>query len=176
MQFVEIKDKNKWNDFVGAQEHAEFLQSWEWGEFLEKAEGSALSGAEGNVRRFGVEEDGNLVAVISLVKRSLPLGMNYFYAPRGPIFNYQFSIINLRTFLFFEIEKIAKKENIIFLRIEPKERIDNCKLKIVDSIAIQVSKTIILDLSLSEDDLLKKMHQKTRYNIRLAEKKGVKIK
>ena len=39
LKLLEITDKNKWNDFVGAQAHAEFLQSWEWGEFQEKVEG-----------------------------------------------------------------------------------------------------------------------------------------
>jgi lipid II:glycine glycyltransferase (peptidoglycan interpeptide bridge formation enzyme) len=124
---------------------------------------------------LGVEDGGKIVAVATLVKKSLPMGMNYFYCPRGPIFNYQSSITNLQEFLFSEIKKIAEKEKIVFLRIEPKEKIENCKFKIINSIDIQVKKTIMLDLSKTEEELLKEMHQKTRYNIRLAEKKGVKI-
>ena len=41
---------------------------------------------------------------------------------------------------------------------------------------IQFRNTVLIDLSLSEDDLLARMKQKTRYNIRLAQKKGVKVR
>lgn len=81
--------------------------------------------------------------------------------------------------LFNEIQAIAEKENAIFLRFESQfefqSSIINCQSKIAKTIDVQPSKTLILDLDKSEDELLKKMHQKTRYNIRLAEKRGVKI-
>jgi peptidoglycan pentaglycine glycine transferase (the first glycine) len=163
IQLIEMKDKKQLDDFVGTQEHAELLQSWEWGEFLSRA--------DGEIRRFGVEENGVLAAVITLVKRPLFLGMNYFYAPRGPI-----SKCEVLEFLLGEIKKIAEKEKVIFLRIEPREKINNPSFIIYNSLDIQVSKTIILDLTKSEEELLAAMHQKTRYNIRLAEKKGVKIR
>ena len=38
---------------------------------------------------------------------------------------------------------------------------------------IQPPRTIIVDLHGTEDDILARMKQKTRYNIRLAAKKGV---
>lgn len=76
MQLIEIRDKNRWNDFVGAQTHAEFLQSWEWGEFQEKAEGKIL--------RLAVEDMGEVIAAATLVKKSLPAGMNYFYCRADP--------------------------------------------------------------------------------------------
>jgi peptidoglycan pentaglycine glycine transferase (the first glycine) len=170
LKLIEIKKLEDLNSFVGAQPHAELLQSWEWGEFQEKAGVKVL--------RLGVEDGGKLVAVASLIKRSLPLGMNYFYCPRGPIVNYKLSIVNekLFDFLLFEIKKIANKEKVIFLRIEPIDKINNSSFIINNSLDVQVSKTIILDLTKSEEELLVAMHQKTRYNIRLAEKKGVKIK
>jgi Uncharacterized protein involved in methicillin resistance len=170
LKLIEITDKNKWNDFVGAQAHAEFLQSWEWGEFQEKVEGRMM--------RFMVEDNEKIISALTLVKKSLPRKLNYFYAPRGPILNEELKIKKdkLFDFLFAEIKNIAKKEKVIFLRFEPR-KFENRKSEIVirKSIDIQPSKTIMLDLSKSEEVLLATMHQKTRYNIRLAEKKGVRI-
>ncbi|MBI2098825.1 peptidoglycan bridge formation glycyltransferase FemA/FemB family protein, partial [Candidatus Uhrbacteria bacterium] len=40
---------------------------------------------------------------------------------------------------------------------------------------IQPVKTLVLDLAENEDELLVRMHPKTRYNIRLAQKRGVRI-
>jgi peptidoglycan pentaglycine glycine transferase (the first glycine) len=171
MQLIEIKDKKQLDDFVDAQLHAEFLQSWQWGEFQEKV--------EGRIMRLGLEEDGKLIAAATIVKKSLPLGMNYFYCPRGPVIREEMSgkREEIFNYLFSEIKKITEKESVIFLRLEPDQvKIPNTKYQILKSIDIQVSKTIILDLNKSEDELLSAMHQKTRYNIRLAEKKGVKIR
>ena len=171
MQLVEIQDKKQLNEFFGAQPHAEFLQSWEWGEFQKKV--------EGGIMRFGIEDDGKIIAAATLVKKSLPMGMNYFYCPRGPVIREQRTenreqILN---FFFEEIKKIGQKEKSIFLRFEPNNQfqIPNSKFQIYKSIDIQPAQTIDLDLSKSEEELLSAMHQKTRYNIRLAEKKGVKI-
>jgi peptidoglycan pentaglycine glycine transferase (the first glycine) len=171
MNLVEIKDKKRLDEFLDAQPHSEFLQSWEWGEFQEKVEGKII--------RLGVEENGELIAAATLVKKSLPLGMNYFYCPRGPILNEELRIKNEELFNFFisEVKKIAEKEKVLFLRFEPgRYEIPNTKYQIRKTIDIQPAQTIILDLSKSEDELLSAMHQKTRYNIRLAEKKGVQIR
>lgn len=171
MKLLEIQDKNKLNDFVGAQEHAEFLQSWEWGEFQEKAEGKIL--------RLGVEENGEFLAAATLVKKSLPLGMKYFYCPRSPALKEEIRNKKEEIIIFFldEIKKIAQREKVIFLRFEPNVLLPAAsgQLQIKKTIDIQPAQTIILDLAKSEDELLSAMHQKTRYNIRLAEKKGVKI-
>jgi len=181
------------DSFLGAQTHAEFLQSWEWGEFQEKVEGKIL--------RLGVEENGELVAAATLVKKSLPMKMNYFYCPRGPVIREErrekracprtedAAREEIFDFLFAEIKKIAKKEKVIFLRIEPHVIASAARsnleiasspvaglLAMTRTIDIQPAKTIVLDLSKSEGELLSDMHQKTRYNIRLAEKKGVQIR
>ena len=182
MQIINITDKKQLNDFAGDREHAQFLQSWQWGEFQKEVSGI--------IWRIGVVEDGGqLVASAKLVKKQLPMGRSYFYCGRGPIINFQFSIFNFQlnqeeknkkqkeilNFLFGEIEKIAKQEGTMFLRFEPKFKIQNSKFKIIQTIDVQPSKTLLLDLTKSEEELLKNMRPKTRYNIRLAEKKGVKI-
>lgn len=169
MQLIDNLAKDEWNKFVGSLPHSQFLQSWEWGELQPPA----------RIKRLGVMVDDELAAVIFFIKNALPSGRHYYYAPRGPVF--KFSIINsqfsidILNFLLEEIEKIAKEDKAIFLRIEPVFKILDTKYKILNTIDIQPSKTIILDLTKPEGEILAAMHQKTRYNIKLAEKKGVKI-
>ena len=186
MQIINITDKKQLNDFIGHEKHAQFLQSWQWGEFQKEVSGI--------IWRIGVEVGGQLVASAKLVKKQLPMGRSYFYCGRGPVIVNSKKLLVLQSlgeggkaesvlnFLFGEIEKIAKQESVIFLRFEPVSKIKNSvrpaggpEFKIIKTIDVQPSKTLLLDLRLSEEELLKQMHQKTRYNIKLAEKKGVKI-
>lgn len=80
-----------------------------------------------------------------------------------------------------ELKNLCKKENAIFLKIEPNTFISNFTLR-RSTESFQISNsilpqhTIYIDLTKTEDELLKEMHEKTRYNIKLAQKKGVEIK
>ncbi len=166
MKLIEL-NKKQLNIFLTEQNRAQFLQSWEWGKFQEENGFSMF--------RYGVEEEGKLVAVISLIKKKLFGGWNYFYAPRMSEPKVKSQKSKVLEFLFDEIEKLAKKEKCLFLRYEPNELILKSKILNLKSIDLQPAKTLMLDLSKSEEELLAGMHQKTRYNIRLAEKKGVEI-
>ena len=166
MNFIEIKDKDKLNNFLKKQQVSQFLQSWEWGEFQEKL---------GNkIVRLGALQDEKLIAVATLIKRKIFFGKNYFYCPRGPVMGSESRIKNYELF-FEEIFKTAKKNKVVFFRFEPAEEILHSKFCILNSLDIQPSKTLILNLKKTEEDLLKAIHQKTRYNIRLAKKKGVEV-
>lgn len=167
MQIITITDKEQLNDFVGGEEHAQFLQSWQWGEFQGRAAGKII--------RLGVLENNELVAAATLVKKLLPMGKSYFLCPRGPIIGVKNDKLKITNELFNTIKELAEDEGVIFLRFEPVEKIDNSAFKIKQTLDIQPSKTLILDLNLSEEELLKQMHQKTRYNIKLSEKKEIKI-
>jgi len=153
MAFDEIIDKNQWESKIASQNQAQFLQSWDWGEF-QKSLGR-------QVWRFSC--DGKFVQVI---KMPLPLGQSYFYIPRSN-FEVDNSLLN-------RLKLLAYREKATFLRFEPvKQSLENFKFKKVAD--PQPSQTLLLDLSKSEDELLADMHPKTRYNIRLAAKKGVKV-
>ncbi|MEA3398517.1 MAG: peptidoglycan bridge formation glycyltransferase FemA/FemB family protein [Patescibacteria group bacterium] len=175
MQLIVINHKKKLDDFVGNKPNSQFLQSWEWGEFQNKIYGKII--------KLGIEKNGKLAASAILIKKALPAGKSYFYCPRGPILisNFRFppdrQAGQILDCLLDGIAKIAKEEQAIFLRFEPENelRVKNFELNITKTIDVQPSKTMILDLGQSEDQLLKNMRQKTRYNIRLAERKGVKI-
>ncbi|MFH1225759.1 MAG: peptidoglycan bridge formation glycyltransferase FemA/FemB family protein [bacterium] len=129
-----------------------FLQSDRWANFQEEL--------GRKVWRFAGE------AIV--IKYPLPFGLGYLYCPRGPI--------KVNKELIDRLKDLAKKENIIFLRIEPPAEIDLKKFGFVETAPVQPKNTLILDLQKSEEELLNGFHQKTRYNIRLAEKKGVKVK
>ena len=125
-----------------------------------------------------------------LIKKPLLGNLNYYYSPRGPLFNQidQASLIKLFSLLAEDIKNLDQQT--VFWRFEPdnyqfieqKAKIPEFfsywskqKFKIVKVADVQPSKTLFLDLTLSEKELLAAMHQKTRYNIRLAQKKGVEI-
>lgn len=175
MQVVNTTDKEQLNNFVASQEHSQFLQSWQWGEFQKKVSGKVI--------RMGVENDNELITVATIIKKFLPMGKSYFYCPRGPIVD-KSQIPNSKKILellFNKIRDLAKNERAMFLRFEPLSKIDlsnlaeNLGLKIEKTIDVQPSKTLILDITKPKEELLANMHQKTRYNIKLAKKKGVKI-
>ncbi len=162
MKLVKI-EKQQLNNFTNSQKHSQFLQSYEWGEF------------QGNVLRYGLEEDGKIIFALSLFEKKLPVGKKYFYSPRIGI---KFLSEKELKYLFKEIGVILKKEKAVFWRFEPRSqlKINKEELKIEKTIDVQASQTNILDISKSEEEILKNMHQKTRYNIRLAGRKGVKVR
>lgn len=167
MQIIDITDQEQLDSFVGSQARSQFLQSWQWGEFQKKVSGV--------IWRIGVIDDDKLLASVKLVKKQLPMGKSYFYCGRGPVFKGGVWHEEAGNMLFNEIKKLAQEESIMFLRFDPIFPLADFKYPVAKTIDVQPSKTMILDLSLSEDDILKKMSQKTRYNIKLAEKKSVKV-
>lgn len=160
-----IKEVNK-KEFDCAAKHP--LQSWAWGEFRKKTEVglSRLSFGEKKI------ED-----IFQITWHRVPYTPYCIgYCPKSVIPNKD------------EVEAImaeAKKKNAIFVKFEPNEKIKMETEKKIEALArkfnwvkgkpLFTKYTFQLDIAKSEEELLKNMHQKTRYNLRLAEKKGVKI-
>lgn len=106
-----------------------------------------------------------------LIKHPLLLGFSWLYSPRPAIHEEE----QLKE-LIPSVAAIAKKENAVFWKIDGLKlenwKIGTLKLFSISS-PLQPPETLLLDLSQSEDELLGRMKEKTRYNIRLAQKKGV---
>lgn len=150
MNIINCTSKKEWNNALISLDKGEFLQSWEWGEF-QKGVGHAP------VRLF-LEK-----TPIQGFTHKLPLGFSFVYFPRTTTLNKE-QIEGLSTFL--------KNQGYVFARIEPAET----KIKTGEVIKCrQPQTTLQLDITKSEEELLAAMHSKTRYNIRLAQKKGVTI-
>lgn len=116
--------------------------------------------------------------------KNLPLAYQYFYSPRGPILPFdQNEKEKTLTEFFTALQEKAKTEKLAFCRLEPnaedflaiQEKAKTEKLILKKTINLQPQKTLLLDLTKDLETLSKELSQKTRYNIRLAEKKGVKI-
>lgn len=147
-------DRAEWNKLVEqfAPPFGAFLQSWEWGDF-QKALGF-------EVARIHEEVKGKTV-VAQAIKYPLPLNSGYWHVPKGPLGNVQPKVA---------IDLLCKKlSKGAFLKIEPVTKPRGGVL----SKDRQPAVTTIIDLTQSLEKIGESMKTKTRYNIRLAQKKGV---
>ena len=140
-------------------------------------------------------------AAVQVLERSLYLRgfsarLRILYAPKGPLLDWKDK--HLRQRVIADMQTYARKRRAIFLKIDPDIpmstglNLSNPKLdlsggqEIQDLLTsngwqysqdqIQFRNTVLIDLTSSEADLLARMKQKTRYNIRLASRKGVTIR
>ena len=157
MPIVSLTD---WNQFLSAHPNTHLLQTGEWGELKSAFGWKPVRIITGNV---GVQ----------ILFRKLPLGFTVGYIPKSAIRD---RVIN--DPFWDEVDFVSKKHRAIFLKLEPDLWNDSPLLQGEGGVRvsphnIQPPRTIIVDIRNSEEETLAKMKQKTRYNIRLAEKKGV---
>lgn len=162
--------QEEWNNFVVAH-GGSFLQSYEWGEFQKKF---------GNgVTRAAVKEDGKLVLCAQIIHYILPFGKWYWYIPYGPVVGVSGAPCEEAVDFFVKHLKRAIPDHVIFIKMEPDAGFAVSGLValglVKSSKSIQTTETMIMDLSRSEEELLAKMKQKTRYNIKVAARHEVKI-
>ncbi|MFH1959465.1 MAG: peptidoglycan bridge formation glycyltransferase FemA/FemB family protein [Patescibacteria group bacterium] len=150
------------------------LQSWEWGNFREK------TGVK--VERLGFFEGEKLIKGLQVTFHTIPLpGINkqVGYLPKG--FTPDEDQISA-------LKQLAKRHNALFIKIEPNLLHSantppnfNQLIKIlknngaVPGRPLFTKYTFRLDLTQPEDKLFANLSSKTRYNVNLAYKKGVKI-
>ncbi len=150
--------KNAYNKVV-----THVIQSWEWGEFR-KALGLPLL-------RYGIYEKGQLVTAFQLTLHRIPYTKQYVgYMPKGPMPNKK---------LAEALQKIGKEHNCAFIKVEPNIQVKDAPLYAIHPSFQPSPKPLftrhnfVLDITKSEQELLNQLHQKTRYNVRVAQKKSV---
>jgi lipid II:glycine glycyltransferase (peptidoglycan interpeptide bridge formation enzyme) len=153
----------------------EYYQLLDWAELISKD--------YINLERIIIKDtNDNIIIFAQIYVYKLISQYTQLYIPRGPII-YSDNISKSQIQEFWDnVQEIAQKHTAIFSLFEPTEDIFNNYSKVFDKyteksiIERLPHQTQILDLTLSEEDLLKNMHSKMRYNIRLAQKKGIAIK
>jgi peptidoglycan pentaglycine glycine transferase (the first glycine) len=188
--FQPVADPAVWRQALLEMPDAHPLQSWTWGQFKARWGWSATP----LLLQIHERPDGQPMAAAMLLKRKLPrLPFSILYVPKGPLLDY--SNAALRRVCLAQLEQIARRHRAIFVKIDPdvvlgwgeeEERRSPTGARFVTELQergwrysadqIQFRNTVELDLTGPEEEILAAMKQKTRYNIRLAGRKGVQVR
>lgn len=189
----EIIDEITWEENLLLLPNPNWLQSNIWAD-IKKDNGWVPS------YLLWKDNTGKAVAGAMVLERKIQFlkifSLKIQYCPKGPLFNW--NIPGLFEYVLADLEDFAKSRQVIFLKIDPDIIINNQKeiglekkelpifpdgmsilIKRGWSLSkeqIQFRNTLYLLLDNSEDKLMSAMKQKTRYNIRLSERKGVKVR
>ncbi|OGN02827.1 MAG: hypothetical protein A2651_01565 [Candidatus Yanofskybacteria bacterium RIFCSPHIGHO2_01_FULL_42_12] len=157
-----------------------FLQTTEWLKFQESIGHKTWQFNDGPPSPEGYGRASKIRA--NIIQHKVAFGKNYLYIPHGPEIFFDTLSGGLKNeidnFLNY-LKKLAKENKSIFVKFEPltdvvTELVFRKGIK-KSKKHIQPQKTVIINLSLFEEDLLSRMHHKTRYNIKVAERSQVKI-
>lgn len=163
-----------WTQALQALPRQHFLQSWEWGALRERY--------GWHVQRYVCERNNEVVAAFALLTRRVPLlPWTIAYVPKGPLLDYADE--PLFAAVLDRITNAARAANAIYVKIDPDIPAENARAANLyresgwqaSHEQIQFPHTALLDLDCGAEALLAAMKPKTRYNIRLATRRGVAI-
>ncbi|MFA6024014.1 MAG: peptidoglycan bridge formation glycyltransferase FemA/FemB family protein [Candidatus Gracilibacteria bacterium] len=168
---LQIGDKERFNAMVAAHPYGSVEQSFEWGELQTRIPGRPAFFV------FGVFEGDDLRGGMMVVRQVMGMGKTWLWCPRGPLLPAEGSE-EAWELLQGAAEALARADGDVFLRIEPGYPAERAPFFGGKTSAEHYlpQDSLLLDLSLSEADLLAQMTPKGRYNIKLAEKRGVTVR
>ncbi len=188
LEQLPVSQLSTWDGLIANLPAAHILQTAEWAE--------AKAQYHWQPHPYLWREEGKVVAAALILERSVRAGLRVLYCPRGPLLDWQNS--DLRATVLQGLQSIAHQPGVIFLKMdpelatgwgvpdEPSDRADLVGLQILTEWQqagwisspdqIQFRNSALLDLTGSEADWLARMKQKSRYNLRLAERRGVTIR
>lgn len=183
MEIITLNDKEKlkeYDEFVNSNPKGHFLQSYKW------------ANVKNNWKWRGIisrDSDGKICGTMSVLLRKIPLfGSHLMYSPRGMVCD--ISNIHILEDLMNGAKKLASEFNVYEFKIDPDVKTGNEKFeksmqmlgfvpkpKTKNFEEIQPRFVFRLDVKdKTEDELMNIFSSKTRYNIRLAARKGVEVK
>ena len=189
-----VTDRDEWNRRIASVHSGHLLQSWDWGELKSRHGWTAE-------RLAWDDPQARPVAAVQILSRRIRipfLGLTFAirYAPRGPCLDW--SDTGIAQQVLQELKHRAESRGTLFVKVDPDTYESSTKEEPSGNGAgsspegiqrilvasgwrrspeqIQFRNTMVLDLRGSEEQLLAGMKQKTRYNLRLAERRGVHIR
>ena len=185
-----------WDEIIAPLPGAHALQTWEWAQVKQAYGWDPLP-------YLWRDAAGNVAAAALVLRRRLAAGglrlpASVLYVPRGPLLDWQDGA--LRGQVLGDLESLARRSGVIFLKIDPdivlgygfempdegEPPAQSTQLPHFPALEargwrfspeqIQFRNTVWLDLSVDEAAWLARMKPKTRYNLRLAQRKGVTVR
>lgn len=183
-QVIPVVERDAWDAALLQLPRPHVLQTWDWGAFKERWGWQAT--------RWLWLQAGRPVAAAQLLKRRMGrLPLSIVYVPKGPLFD--IADLSLWQAVLAALEAEARRD-VLFVKIDPDvplnlEDTDTAPPDVnairdllrrrgwrLSAEQIQFKNTVLLDLSADEATLLARMKPKTRYNIRLAARRGVAVR
>lgn len=166
----------QWDRWVGNSPSGHLLQSWAWGELKASFGWRPL--------RIAVMEGDAIVAGAQVLFR--PLLSRYLstaYVPKGPVLAWRTPATAAKARLLEAVHGACRRARALSLKLEPDWENQTEAHRWLQSQnfapsahTVQPRRTVVIDLTPSEDAILAQMKSKTRYNIRLAQRKGVSVR
>jgi peptidoglycan pentaglycine glycine transferase (the first glycine) len=187
-------DRQEWNAIISDLPQPHLLQTWEWGQVKQQF------GWQPFQRVW--HEGQQVVAAALVLEREVRLGglglkLRMHYTPKGPLLR-DWGDASLRRRVLQDLKEFARQRSAFLLKIDPDvplgygepgtaeaqqaasgvelvQELKQAGWRFSDE-QIQFRNTVLLDLEQAEEDLLMAMKSKTRYNVRLAGRKGVVVR
>lgn len=193
-----MSTSSEWDAFVAANSAGSFLQSTLWSIFQKNTGKKTLFLACGEKEgRIQTELPDLLehvtispekwVFASSIIEHALPQGKRYLYMPRGPLCDFLKMTGESPSGIFRScvdmVRSSVEKGRTLFLRVDPEWQ-DTSELReffanlgaVKAPHEVQPQRTVIVDMRKGKEELLAHMHPKTRYNVRLSERRGVRVR
>lgn len=188
-------DAKRWTEIITQLPRPHLLQTWQWAQAKEAFGWTAYY-------RTWQAPDGKVQAAAQILERTVNLpilgsSLRMLYVPKGPLLS-DWGDADLRERVLTELREFAQERGAFVVKIDPDltlgygmpgEEGEEKNPQGSEFVAelesagwhfsneqVQMRNTMLIDLPKSEEDLLAAMKQKTRYNVRLASRKGVVVR
>jgi len=177
MQFREALDDDEpaWQALLAATPSGDFLQAWAWG---------SVAAYDGEPpRRFLLDEDGEVVAIVAVQRRIIYGNRSMWYAPHGPVLDYAHPRADERLAVLADgLRRAAREAGAIAVRLEPRierggpaaQQFERIGLRPVPHTA-QVGQTQLVDIGPDESVVFAASDAATRRKVRRAARDGVRV-
>lgn len=171
MKIIDAMDREVWDNFVKSHPEANFLQSWDFYTFHQNR-GNAV------VRRIALDDHNQVMGAYAGVVERARRGKHLAIAG-GPILDWNNQ--ELVRQIFEDMRMEGKKHHCVFVRVRP--QLEAAKgVKVLTDLGLKrapmylsVEYAGVLNLTKSEEEILKGMRQRLRRALRKAEKNGITI-